>query len=230
MSNLDQLRSKNPIPMAFVTLGGLPLRFELTWPFHASTAGADFHILHGKVWLLSDPALSLHAEFAANVSLTIVEALPSLEPHDAEIVVINATRMAADAGRMQFKKSPKLVPVEVSSRHFSFKTNQIVFTAASDEQLRSFLLHKVYWLGYRSGKSDAKVWIADPYDCAYLNNSAEKLMTTAKALGQEGLLQLEGEFDSATSKLGEKAEAFQADLEKTLESTVAKFNADMVEK
>jgi hypothetical protein len=230
MSNPNQLRSKNPDPMAFITLAGLPLRFELAWPFHASTSGADFHLLHGKAWLLSDPELARHAEFAANVSRTIVDALPSLEAHDAEVVVINATRMAADAGRLEFKKSAKLVPVEVSSRHFSFKTNQIVFTTASEEQIRSLLQRKVYWLAYRSGKPNAKVWIADPYDCAYLNNSAEKLITTAQALAQEGLLQLQGEFASATSKLEQKAQAFHADLEKTLEGAVAKFNAAMVEK
>ncbi|HTC94518.1 MAG TPA: hypothetical protein VK699_13850 [Terriglobales bacterium] len=230
MSNLNQFRSKNPDPMAFVTLGGVPLRFELTWPFHGSTSGADFHVLHGKAWLLSDPEMARHAEFAANVSRTIAEAIPSLEPHDAEVVVINASRMAADAGRLEFKKSAKLVPVEVSSRHFSFKTNQIIFTAASEEQLRSFVQHKVYWLGYRSGKSNAKVWIADPYDCAYLNNSAENLIATAQTLAQEGLLHLEGEFTSATSKLEQKAQTFQADLEKTLESAVARFNAAMAEK
>src|SRR5260370_38701533 len=112
MPNPNQLRSQNPIPMAFVTLGGLPLRFELTWPFHASTAGADFHILHGKVWLLSDPALALHAEFAANVSLTIVEVLPSLEQHDHEIVVINPTRIESNAGSKHLKKSPKLKPAQ----------------------------------------------------------------------------------------------------------------------
>lgn len=228
MSNTS--RSKNPNPMAFVTLGGVPLRFELTWPFHASNTGADFHVLHGKAWLLSDPELGRHVEFAANVSRVIVEALPSLEPHDAEAVVINATRIAVDAGRMEFKKSAKLVPVEISSRHFNFKTNQVMFAAASQEQLRSFVQHKTYWLGYRSGKADAKVWIADPYDCIYLNNSAEILMTTAQALAQEGLLQLDGEFASATSKLAEKAATFQADLDKTLESAAAKFNVAMVEK
>ncbi|HLQ51872.1 MAG TPA: hypothetical protein VK129_10270 [Terriglobales bacterium] len=230
MPTANQLRFKNPNPLAFVTLGGVPLRFELAWPFHASTSGADFHILHGKAWLLSDPELALHAEFAANVSLTIVEALPSLEPKDAEVVVINATRMAADAGRLEFKKSAKLVPVEVSSRHFSFKTNQIVFATATEEELRSFIERKVYWLGSRSGKSDARIWIADPYDCAYLNNSAEKLLAAAQTLASEGLLQIDGEFASSTAELEKKAAAFEADLKKTLEQSVARFNAAMVER
>jgi hypothetical protein len=230
MSNLSQPRSKASDQLAFVTLSGIPLRFELAWPFHASSSGADFHVLHGKAWLLSDPEKTLHAEFSANLSLTIAEVLPSLEPKDAEVVVINAARMAADAGRMEFKKSAKLVPLEISSRHFNFKTSQIIFAAASEQQLRSFLEHKVYWLGYRSLRQDAKVWLVHPYDCAYLNNPAEKLMAAAQALAKEGLLHLDGEFASATIQLGQKAQSFQADLEKTLEQAVAKFNAAMVEK
>src|SRR5437868_13721255 len=79
-----------------VTLACVPLRFELQWPAHRSTSGADFHVVHGTAWLLSDPAGTLHAEFAANISQTIVEALPSLEPQHAEVVVINATRITAD--------------------------------------------------------------------------------------------------------------------------------------
>jgi hypothetical protein len=226
----NPLRSQNPHPTAFVTLGGIPLRFELAWPFHASTSGADFHVLHGKAWLLSDPDKTLHAEFAANVSRTIADAMTSLEPNDAEAVVINAARMAADAGRMEFKKSAKLVPLEVSSRHFSFKTKQIVFTTASEQQLLSFLQHKVYWLGYRSLRQDAKVWIADLYDCSYLNNPAEQFIAAAQTLAKEGLLHLDGEFASATIQLGQKTENFQADLEKILQQAVARFNPAMVEK
>lgn len=230
MSGANQLRLQNPVPMGFVTLGGVPLRFELAWPFHRSTSGADFYVLHGKAWLLSDRDGALHAEFAANLTLTIAEALPSLEARDTEAVVINAARMAVDAGRIEFKKSAKLVPLEVSTRYFSFRTRQMIFATASEEQVRAFLERKVYWLGCSSGKPDARVRLADPYDCAYLNQPAEKLMAAAQTLEREGLLQLEGEFAAATKKLEQKAEFFRAELQKTLEQSVAKFNAAMVEK
>lgn len=230
MPDANQQRLKTPAPLGFVTLGGIPMRFELAWPFHRSTSGADFYVLHGKAWLLSDPQLGLHADFAANLTLTIAEALPSLEARDTEAVVINAARMAADSGRMEFKKSAKLVPLEVSSRYFNFKTRQMIFATASEEQIRAFLERKVYWLGLHSGKSDAKVWLADPYDCAYLNQPAEKLLATAQTLEREGVLQLESEFASATEKLEQKAEVFKADLQTTLEQSVAKFNAAMIEK
>src|ERR1051326_8294781 len=79
----------------YVTLGGVPLRFELQWPFHKSTSGADWQVLHGVARLLSDPDNLLHAEFAANFTQTIVEALPSLEPVHAESIAINAVRVTA---------------------------------------------------------------------------------------------------------------------------------------
>jgi hypothetical protein len=33
----------------WVTRNGLPLTFRLQWPFHASTSGADFWVLHGDI-------------------------------------------------------------------------------------------------------------------------------------------------------------------------------------
>src|SRR5579864_4775123 len=97
----EDKRKQNPDPAAFVTLGGVPMHFELEWPFHKSTSGADVHVIHGKARLLSDPEGMLNCDFAANFSQTVVEALPTLGPEHAEPVVINAVRMAADAGRME---------------------------------------------------------------------------------------------------------------------------------
>ena len=45
-------RLKNPRPDCYLTLHGLPLSFEkFTWPFHASTSGADTFLVHGEVRL-----------------------------------------------------------------------------------------------------------------------------------------------------------------------------------
>ena len=144
-----------PVKSAFVTLGGVPLRFELEWPFHKSTSGADFHVIHGRAWLLEDSAAGLHADFAANFSQTIVEALPSLAPEHAESVIINGMRMAVDAGRVEFLKSGKRLPVEVSSRYLNFKTKQIRFLTANDQQITDFLTKKLYWLSWHAEQSPA---------------------------------------------------------------------------
>src|SRR5260370_22494313 len=45
-------RLKNPRQDCYLTLHGLPLSFEkFTWPFHASSSGADTFLVHGEVRL-----------------------------------------------------------------------------------------------------------------------------------------------------------------------------------
>src|SRR6202162_2641026 len=103
----------------WVTLSGLPLTISLEWPFHRSTSGADFWVLHGDIRLENSPGL--HAPVAVNLSVTVHEVLPSLEPKDTEGPVINALRKEVDRRQLEFVKSGKLVPVHFSSRHYDFK-------------------------------------------------------------------------------------------------------------
>ena len=220
----ENKRQRNPDPAAFVTLGGVPLRFELDWPFHKSTSGADFHVLHGKAQLLSEPEAGLHCDFAANFSQTVVEALPSLAPEHAESLVINGVRMATDAGRMEFLKSGKRLPVEVSSRYLNFKTNEVRFLTANDDHVADFLKKKLFWLSHRAPARNAKVWITDAFDVQYLGVTAEKLLEVARKLANEGLCSLDGDFAAATEALAQQTEYFQNELRKTLDKAVAKFN------
>ena len=67
----------------WVTLKGLPLTIRLEWPFHPSTSGADFWVLHGDIRL--EGSEGLHAPVAVNLSQTVREVLPSLEPRDRGI-------------------------------------------------------------------------------------------------------------------------------------------------
>ena len=74
----------------WVTLKGLPLTIRLDWPFHQSTSGADFFVLHGEIRL--EGSEGLHAPVAVNLSATVREVLPSIDPEDAERPVINELR------------------------------------------------------------------------------------------------------------------------------------------
>src|SRR5208282_4815439 len=116
----------------WVTLTGLPLSFELEWPFHPSTSGADFWVLHGDIRL--EGSAGLHAPVAVNLSATVREVLPSLEPKDTEGPVINALRKEVDQRQLEFVKSGKLVPLAFSSRHYDFKRDKWIFGKASDEE------------------------------------------------------------------------------------------------
>jgi hypothetical protein len=127
----------------WVTLTGLPLTIELEWPFHRSTSGADFWVLHGDIRL--EGSDGLHAPMAVNLSATVREVMASLEPKDAEAPVINALRKEVDKRQVEFLKSGKLKPVAFSSRHYDFKRQKWVFGKASDDEIATFVERKVYW-------------------------------------------------------------------------------------
>ena len=196
----------------YVTLTGLPLSFRLEWPFHKSTSGADFFVLHGDISLESSPGL--HAPVAVNLSATVREVMPSLEAKDAEGPVINSLRKEADRRQLEFVKSGKLVPVNFSSRHWDFKRGKWVFGKAGEEEMLLLLARKVYWQTRVIGGA---VWIGDPTEALYLETSREHLLELARKLEAQGLLKLEGEFATAASQLMDQAAKFEADAGAALE-------------
>ena len=196
----------------YVTKTGLPLSFKFEWPFHKSTSGADFFVLHADI-ILENPA-GLHAPAAVNVSATVREVMPSLEPKDAEGPVINSLRKEVDRRQLEFVRSGKLVPVHFSSRHWDFKRNKWAFGKSSDEQILQLLERKVYWETRLTG---AKVWVGDPTEAMYVESSVEYLLQLAQKLEEQGLLELEGEWAAATPQLMAQAGRFEGDLRAALE-------------
>lgn len=189
----------------WVTLNGLPLRFRLDWPFHASTSGADFWVLHADIALVGSEGL--HAPVAVNLSQTVREVLPSMEPKDVEAPVINALRKEVDRRQIEFLKSGKLLPVPFSSRHYDFKRQQWVFGKATDEAMAEFVERKVYW---QTKAGSGRVWIADPTEAQYLQTTPEHLLQIAARVAANGLLRIDGEYAEATPGLTNQAERFES--------------------
>jgi len=203
----------------FITLSGLPLFIDLAWPFHQASSGADFYVLHTDLRLADGSGL--HALAAVNLSLTVKEVLPSLEPQHTEGPVINALRKEVDSKQLEFLKSPKLVPVQFNSRYYDFKRERWAFPAAADEEITQMLLRKVYWTT-QAGK--AETLLADPIDALYANNTVEHLGELAKKLAAQGLIELRGNNAHATEALAKHAESFQADMKSQLEELQKKHN------
>jgi len=196
----------------WVTLTGLSLTIKLDWPFHRSTSGADFWVVHGDIRLIG--AEGLHAPVAVNLSQTVREVMPSLEPSDAEAPVINALRKEVDRRQIEFLKSGKLLPVPFSSRHYDFKRQQWVFGKATDEAMAEFVERKVYWetkLRLSPGVGGApRVWIGDPAEAQYLQTTPGHLLeVAARLLAAQGLLRIDGEWAEATPGLMKQAERFE---------------------
>lgn len=196
----------------YVTLSGLPVSITLEWPFHKSTSGADFWVLHTDVRLESSPGL--HAPVAVNMSATVREVMPSLEPKDAEAPVINSLRKEIDKRQIEFVKSGKLVPVNFSSRHYDFKRQKWVFGKASEQDIELLVKRKVYWQTKVAGST---VWLGDPTEALYVETASGHILEIGRRLAKEGLLTLEGEYASANASLMALAEKFEADARAALE-------------
>jgi hypothetical protein len=195
----------------YVTLTGLPLSFRLQWPFHKSTSGADFWVLHADIRLESSEAL--HAPVAVNMSETVREVLPSLDPKDTVAPVINALRKEVDRRQVEFVKSGKLVPVQFSSRHWDFKRNKWVFGKASDEQIAQLLARKVYWQTKLVG---GDVWLGDETEALYVESTTDHLAKLAKNLMDQDLINMERRYATATDKLMAQADQFESAMRQGL--------------
>lgn len=198
----------------WVTLTGLPLTIKLDWPFHFSTSGADFWVLHGDIVL--EGSEGLHAPVAVNMSQTVKEVMPSLEAQDAEAPVINALRKEVDRRQIEFLRSGKLLPVPFSSRHYDFKRAQWVFGKATDDAIAEFIERKVFWQTTLSG--DPRAWIGDPAEAQYVQTTPAHLIEiAARLVAAQGLIRIEGEYAEGTPGLMNKAERFENERRKAVE-------------
>lgn len=215
-------------PHYLVTMHGLPVEVSLAWPYHQSTSGGDFYVLHGTVHLKDGSELL--SEVSANLTQTIAASLPSLEPKDCEYLVLNAIRKSIDSGHIEFLKTVKLQPVEVSSRYYSFLEKKLRFMAQPDKEVLALLKRKVFWMGQKQENAPTRVWISDPCDCQYVNQPPEKLLELAGQLAAEGLITVDGEHATATDTLLAQGALFQDEVQNALARSRAHYNPAMLAK
>ena len=207
-------------PLNFVTLSGVPVTIaELHWPFHPSTSGADWLVLHGRVDLLGNND-GLHADVAVGMTQTMKDALGSLTQEHAESLVVNSIRKTIDNGQVAFMKSGKLQPVHVTSRFYSFATKRIQFPTQTENDVSELLRRRVFWLSSRLG-GGAPVKIAHAYDCQYVNFTPEKMLEIAKGLAAQGLIAVESDHAIATERLLQEEPAILEAMRKGVEAGIA---------
>jgi hypothetical protein len=90
--------------------------------------------------------------------------------------------------------------VHVTSRFYSFVAKQIQFPTQPEQDVLELLKRRVFWLSGKQGKG-APVSIVHPYDCQYVNFPPEKMLELARQLAAQGLINMEGEFATATQAL-----------------------------
>jgi hypothetical protein len=195
-----------PKKIIYLTQSGLPLSFRLDWPFHPSTSGADFNVLHCQITLENSDGL--RALVAVNLSVTLREVLPSLDAKDVEAPVIDALRNYVDRKQIEFVKSGKLVPLPFSSRHYDFKRSQWVFGKATDEQIARLIERKVYWQTRLVG---GDVWLGDPTEALYLQTTTDHFAEIAAGLAQKGLFTISGGQATALPALMDQKDRFESE-------------------
>ncbi len=191
----------------YVTLTGLPLSFCFDWPFRPASSGSDFHVLQTRITL--ENSGGLRARVAVNLSVTLREVLPSLEPKDVEAPVINALRKEVDRKQIEFTKSAKLVPLPFSSRHYDFKRNQWVFGRASDEEIARMIERKVYWQTRLVG---GDVWLGDAAEALYVQTSTEHIADIAATLMKQGLFTMARRYATALPALMDQEQRFESEM------------------
>jgi hypothetical protein len=222
-------RLRNPRPECYFTMLGLPFSFsDFAWPFHPSTSGADTFIVHGQINLETGGESVLHAKVSASLTRTFAKVVAALEQPFAESVIYNAVRKTVDQGQIELVKSGNRQPVPVTTRYHSEKQNRFVFNDTSEEQRAHFLAGKIYWLSGVLGGGEP-VWITDPRDAQYLNTTTAELAKAASVLASQELLSLSGSGDwaSATAKLKEQNQQFEAEVEDGLKFIKPSFNEEM---
>ena len=203
-------------PLHFVTLSGVPISVtDLKWPFHPSTSGADWLILHGRADLLGSDE-GLHCEVAVGMTQTMKDALGSLAQEHAEGLVVNSIRKVLDNGQLAMVKSGKLQPVHVTSRFYSFTAKKIQFPTQNEDDVREMLKRRVFWLSKVT--NGAPVEVAHPYDCQYVNLTREKMLELAKQLAGQGLMKLEGDQAIASDWLMQQEPAMIAAMQKGVDA------------
>jgi len=191
----------------YVTRTGLPLSFKLEWPFRHATSGADFDVLHAVITL--ENSEGMRALVAVNLSATLREVLPSLEPKDTEAPIVNALRKEVDHKQTEFVKSGKLVPLPLSSRHYSFKLKQWVFGKATDEEIVRMIERKVYWQTCLVG---GDVWLGDPTEALYLDTTTDHIAEIAAGLIQRGLFTMARRHATALPALMDQKNRFELEM------------------
>lgn len=191
----------------YVTQSGLPLSFKFEWPFRAASSGADFHVLHAEIML--ENSGGLRALVAVNLSATLREVLPSLEPKDTKGPIINALRKDVDHKQIEFLKSAKLVPLPFSSRHYSFKRNQWIFGKATDEEIARMIERKVYWQTRLVG---GDVWLGDAAEALYVETTTDHIAEVAAGLMQRGSFAMARRYATALPALMDQTDRFEAEM------------------
>jgi hypothetical protein len=189
-------RFKNTDPNLFVTASGRLLHISPEWPALPlpNEGGTGYIAANGTRVLVKD---TLSRELAiCLVKMTHSQTFPSPDrtPFHRLAGFINSIRADADADKIKFHPSFEAHPKVMQNVDFRFDAK-----APHSASLSRYLQQKVWLLGLRSGQKNTKVWIADPWDAAYLSSTVALLRQEAAILDAQELITMDSIDDFAST-------------------------------
>ncbi len=107
------------------------------------------------------------------------------------LIALNVIRRAMDNGTLDFGRP---VPDPQEYTELLLKSGDVLQPApkATDSEVRTFVLHKAYWLGYRNSPDPGRYWVdfAADVDLDYLGADTDAIARIVWLLGQQGLLEV----------------------------------------
>jgi class 3 adenylate cyclase len=224
------LRLENPKETAFMTLSGIPVSLEIQWPLRNSPEARD--ALFARVSAEVRGGGNRIANLGVFISGTLeVVAFPSLVPVLTESPIVNAIRRAIDLRTIRFYE-PENHPTslqEVSLSTSDYENQRgFSFQKATDEEIKKFIIRKIYWLGFREADQNTQLSISDAYDAEYLGTRVSRLKQLAEILAADGLIRLDTRrsFASATDSLLRQSAVFEEELDSALEGQPAEAQSE----
>jgi hypothetical protein len=185
-------RLENPSPDEFFAKSGTPLNIQIYWPPEAFPNKAASYL---RVYAKDVRYPALIAKTAVVVGW-MVDEVHGRNPFARVRTVVNRIREATDRGEIQFFAE--------ATHPATFQMLEVPAPKAqsqppSDTEVQQFLVGKVFWLGFKRGDKNTRVWIADPWDAEYLGcSSLRDLTQAAQILEARQILKLDSAGTFAT--------------------------------
>jgi hypothetical protein len=188
----------------YMTLSGVPIRFEIHFPFKRNAAGKSVYSVWATVRIGWDRVFE--RSFSVSVTDTVAINLPSLESVLTHSLVVNSVRKCIDTIKPVFYpdgEGSSAQEILLGSSEFDWKEKRFVFQRCSDDEIEAFLIRKAYWLGFRRGNLASWVVVPDRFDGQYLGVDENKLKQVAAIAAADRYVHLDssGLYAQATTTL-----------------------------
>lgn len=219
-------RFKNVSPSLFWCTSARLIEIEVEWPhLHWSGRTASYVTVHVTDKVTGEFANCFVVQTHRQDMFELKE-----DPFREYPGIANSIRKAVDSGSVVFYASRADHPHDLQQVNLTLGPTQPPATDVS-----GFLKQKVLSMGFRSGGRDTEVWIADPWDAAYLGVTLQSFQMEAEFLEAEEFVRLNDEdrsFASAAKRLllEERARTSQPrPAEKPRQAVVQSASASLVE-